>query len=40
MNPDGIHWGFECHRRIADEVVPVVEALRTGGAGTQEARAG
>ncbi|PWD44379.1 lysophospholipase [Gordonia paraffinivorans] len=39
MNPDGIHWGFECHRRIADEVVPVVEALRTGGAGTQEARA-
>ncbi|MGV9710389.1 diglucosylglycerate octanoyltransferase [Gordonia sp. NPDC003424] len=20
MNPDGIHWGFDCHRRIADLV--------------------
>lgn len=26
MNPDGIHWGFECHRRIADLVAPVVAA--------------
>lgn len=24
MNPDGIHWGYECHRGIADVVVPVV----------------
>lgn len=28
MNPDGIHWGFDCHRRIADLVVPVVERAR------------
>ncbi len=32
MNPDGIHWGFDCHRRIADEVIGVVrEALTTPG---------
>ncbi|MEE3852614.1 diglucosylglycerate octanoyltransferase [Gordonia sp. LSe1-13] len=24
MNPDGIHWGFDCHREIADEVIPIV----------------
>ncbi|ALG85373.1 diglucosylglycerate octanoyltransferase [Gordonia phthalatica] len=28
MNPDGIHWGLEAHRRIADISVPVLrEAL-------------
>jgi hypothetical protein len=27
MNPDGIHWGFECHRGIADVVVPVVRTV-------------
>ncbi|WP_301546690.1 diglucosylglycerate octanoyltransferase [Gordonia sp. X0973] len=26
MNPDGIHWGFRCHSRIADAVAPVVDA--------------
>ncbi|MDL9935551.1 SGNH/GDSL hydrolase family protein [Gordonia sp. ABSL1-1] len=24
MNPDGIHWGFECHRAIADVVAEAV----------------
>ena len=24
MNPDGIHWGFACHRAIADVVIPAV----------------
>ncbi|WP_301283709.1 diglucosylglycerate octanoyltransferase [Williamsia deligens] len=24
QNPDGIHWGFDCHRDIADEVTRVV----------------
>ncbi|KAF0967757.1 MULTISPECIES: diglucosylglycerate octanoyltransferase [Gordonia] len=28
MNPDGIHWGFSCHRQIADVVTPVVEKSR------------
>ncbi|WP_374613471.1 diglucosylglycerate octanoyltransferase [Gordonia sp. (in: high G+C Gram-positive bacteria)] len=28
MNPDGIHWGFSCHRGIADLVAPVVDAVR------------
>ncbi|GAA13228.1 hypothetical protein GOALK_072_00310 [Gordonia alkanivorans NBRC 16433] len=28
MNPDGIHWGFSCHRQIADLVTPVVEKSR------------
>lgn len=28
MNPDGIHWGFACHRGIADLVAPVVQAVR------------
>ena len=28
MNPDGIHWGFSCHRGIADVVAPVVDAVR------------
>ncbi|MFW0786784.1 diglucosylglycerate octanoyltransferase [Gordonia sp. CPCC 206044] len=27
MNPDGIHWGFDCHRGIADVVVPRVRDL-------------
>ncbi|GAB90574.1 diglucosylglycerate octanoyltransferase [Gordonia rhizosphera] len=27
MNPDGIHWGFGCHRGIADTVTPAVRAL-------------
>ncbi|MGV9672132.1 diglucosylglycerate octanoyltransferase [Gordonia sp. NPDC003504] len=26
MNPDGIHWGFDCHRQIADAVAAVAEA--------------
>ncbi|WP_439029366.1 diglucosylglycerate octanoyltransferase [Gordonia terrae] len=30
MNPDGIHWGFACHRQIADRVIPVVEAALPG----------
>ncbi|NDK88356.1 SGNH/GDSL hydrolase family protein [Gordonia desulfuricans] len=29
MNPDGIHWGFECHRQIAVAAVPVI-ARATG----------
>ncbi|GAC66294.1 hypothetical protein GS4_02_00040 [Gordonia soli NBRC 108243] len=28
MNPDGIHWGFECHRQIAAAVAPAVAAAR------------
>ncbi|MGC5246843.1 diglucosylglycerate octanoyltransferase [Gordonia sp. DT219] len=27
MNPDGIHWGFECHAQIADAVTDVVEPV-------------
>ncbi|MCH5643069.1 diglucosylglycerate octanoyltransferase [Gordonia sp. ABSL49_1] len=33
MNPDGIHWGFECHRRIAELVVPAVSAAEAHPAG-------
>ncbi|MGV9857080.1 diglucosylglycerate octanoyltransferase [Gordonia sp. NPDC003425] len=32
MNPDGIHWGFECHRRVAEVVAqPVMRALSASG---------
>ena len=28
MNPDGIHWGFACHRAVADVVAaPVLRVL-------------
>ncbi|AUH68472.1 MULTISPECIES: diglucosylglycerate octanoyltransferase [Gordonia] len=27
MNPDGIHWGFEAHRRIAALMTPAVRAV-------------
>ncbi|GAA3034884.1 SGNH/GDSL hydrolase family protein [Gordonia defluvii] len=32
MNPDGIHWGFRCHARIAEVVVPAVRTALDRGA--------
>ncbi|MDY6809859.1 MAG: diglucosylglycerate octanoyltransferase [Actinomycetota bacterium] len=32
MNPDGIHWGFECHRQIAGEVIGAVRNALAGHA--------
>ncbi len=29
MNPDGIHWGFDCHRQIADAVAGVLDPILT-----------
>ncbi|RPA12862.1 diglucosylglycerate octanoyltransferase [Gordonia sp. OPL2] len=27
MNPDGIHWGWDCHRAVADVVVSALEPM-------------
>lgn len=33
MNPDGIHWGFDCHRQIADAVAAVVDEVTSASSG-------